>query len=323
MRTKEEIMKASRLLTALSASAFCLLSASPALGLANRVFVSARSGNNANSCDNIFTPCQTLAGAVLQLNPGGEAIVLDSGGYGAVTVTQAVTIEAPPGVLAFIHPSSGDAITVSAGASDVVVLRGLILNVGPNNGIIVNSVGSLYVESCVVNGFTLRGLAFLGSGALFIKDSIFRNNGNHGVALGGFNGAGSVTASIDHCRFEGNGFGTTFDSGLIIFDHGKGTVRDSVASGNEHGFEAYTIHPGTSAELNVESCVAAGNINRGLSAGGAVGTNGGTLRVSNTTSTDNDNGVITFNGGQALSRQNNTVEGNTTDGAFTGTYTAK
>jgi len=26
--------------------------------------------------------CQTLQGAISQLNPGGEAIVLDSGGYG-------------------------------------------------------------------------------------------------------------------------------------------------------------------------------------------------------------------------------------------------
>src|ERR1035438_945957 len=52
-----------------------------AISLSNRVFVSQRSGNDANACNNILTPCQTFAGAVLQLNPGGEAIVLDSGGY--------------------------------------------------------------------------------------------------------------------------------------------------------------------------------------------------------------------------------------------------
>src|ERR1022692_2511377 len=57
-----------------------------AVVLKNRVFVSQRSGNDANSCDNILTPCQTFAGAVVQLNPGGEAIVLDSGGYGPVTI---------------------------------------------------------------------------------------------------------------------------------------------------------------------------------------------------------------------------------------------
>ena len=90
-------MKALRLCVALSVAVLFIGAASPALALANRVFVSQRSGNNANSCDNILTPCQTFAGAVLQLNPGGEAIVLDSGGYGTVTITQAVTIEAPPG----------------------------------------------------------------------------------------------------------------------------------------------------------------------------------------------------------------------------------
>ncbi len=59
-----------------------LAAASPALALANRVFVSARSSNNANSCDNLNTPCQAFAGAVTQLNPDREVIVLDSGAYG-------------------------------------------------------------------------------------------------------------------------------------------------------------------------------------------------------------------------------------------------
>src|ERR1700687_5869016 len=129
-------MKALRLCLALSLVALFIAAASPALGLANRVFVSARSGNNANSCDNILTPCQTFAGAVVQLNPGGEAIVLQSGGYGRVTITQSLTIEAPPGVTAFIHPPSGDAIAINAGSS-TVTLRGLTLNVGTNSGITV------------------------------------------------------------------------------------------------------------------------------------------------------------------------------------------
>ena len=122
-------MKAYRLLAGLCASALSVLASSPALGLANRVFVSARSGNNANSCDNITTPCQTFAGAVAPAQPDGEVIVLDSGGYGPVTITQGVTIEAPAGVTAFIHPPSGDAITVNAGSA-TVTLRGLTLNVG-------------------------------------------------------------------------------------------------------------------------------------------------------------------------------------------------
>src|SRR5664279_799504 len=160
-------MNARRFFACLCASILSIGAASPALALANRVFVSARSGNNLNACDNISTPCQTFAGAVTQLNPNGEVIVLDSGGYGPVTITQGVTIEAPAGVTAFIHPPSGDAITVNAGAANVT-LRGLTLNVG-TNGITVNSVGTLNVENCFITGFSGRGIRMLSGGRLNVK----------------------------------------------------------------------------------------------------------------------------------------------------------
>jgi len=187
--------------TTLALFCACLIP-STAEALANRVFVSARSGNNANACDNIATPCQTFAGAVLQLNPGGEAIVLDSGGYGPVTITQSLTIEAPPGVLAFIHPPAGDAITINAGAGDVVVLRGLVLNGGTGSvGIIVNTAGKVYIENCVISGFggvTGSGIFVGAAGSkTFVKDTISRQNGDGAVFANG-------RASIDHCRFEGN-----------------------------------------------------------------------------------------------------------------------
>jgi hypothetical protein len=175
--------------------------ASSLFGLANRVFVSARSGNNANSCDNVLTPCQTFAGAVAQLNPGGEAIVLDSGGYGAVTITKALTIEAPAGVTAFVHPSSGDAITISAGASDTVTLRGLVLNVGTGNGITVNTVGSLFVEDCSITGFSSYGVQMAGPGNLNMKNTSVKGS-FVGVEIG--NAFGAVIASLDHCHLDGN-----------------------------------------------------------------------------------------------------------------------
>src|SRR5450756_526187 len=161
-------MKTRRLFAGLCVSVLSIGAASPALALANRVFVSARSGNNLNSCDNVNTPCQTFAGAVTQLNPDGEVIVLDSGGYGPVTITQGVTIEAPAGVTAFIHPPSGDAITVNAGAG-TVTLRGLVLNVGTNNGITVNSVGTLNVENCFITGFSGTGILLNSAARLNVK----------------------------------------------------------------------------------------------------------------------------------------------------------
>ncbi len=280
-----------------------------AWALANRVFVSARTGNDANACASILTPCQTFAGAVLQLNPGAEAIVLDSGGYGAVTITQAVTIEAPPGVLAFIHPSSGDGITINAGASDTVVLRGLVLNVGAGNGITVNAVGVLHVENCVISGF-VNGLQFQAGGQLFVKDTIARNNGLDGIAIVSL--AGTPKASLDRCRLEGNG------SGLAVA-RGSATIRDSVASGNLVGLVADSS--GSSVDLNIENCLVANNTG---ASGGIVSSHATTtVRVSDTTVTDNVVGVAQLSGGAMLSRSNNTVEGNGTDGTFTGTYIPK
>ena len=60
-------------------------------------------GNDVNNCASILTPCQTLAGAAAQVAVGGEVIILNSGDYGPVTITRALTIEAPPGVLGFIQ----------------------------------------------------------------------------------------------------------------------------------------------------------------------------------------------------------------------------
>jgi hypothetical protein len=302
-------MKTLRVFPVLCVAVLFTVAASPALALTNRVFVSARSGNNLNACDNITTPCQTFAGAVAQLNPGGEALVLDSGGYGPVTITQSVTIAAPPGVLAFIHPPSGDAITVNAPGA-TVVLRGLTINgTGvTSSGIYVPSVSVLHVESCVIAGFagSGKGIFFASAGELFVKDTVVRGNGNTGVFVAP--SSGTARASLDHCRLEQNG-----SCGLDAFSSASVTVRDSVASGNTgRGMLAEF-----GGELNAEGCLVATN-GTGLESDGASSI----LRASNCVVTDNGTGLVTSAGGALVSRSNNTVQGNTTKGTFTTTYSA-
>jgi hypothetical protein len=89
-------------------------------------------------------------------NLGGEVIVLDSAGYGTIlNLTGSISIIAPQGVYAGISVFSGDGITINAGASDTVILRGLTVgNEGSTgNGIVFNSGGTLHIEDCVVSGF--------------------------------------------------------------------------------------------------------------------------------------------------------------------------
>jgi hypothetical protein len=306
-------MKAHRLLTSLCLSVLCLAVASPVFGLVNRVFVSARSGNDANSCGNILTPCQTFAGAVLQLNPGGEAIVLDSGGYGPVTITQSLIIEAPPGVVAFIHPPTGDAVIVNA-AGATVVLRGLSMDgagAGTNNGINVQAVSVLHVENCVITQFAGGNGIFFGSaGQLFVKDTIIRGIGGPGIWVAP--SSGTAQASVDRCRLDQSSFGLVSDN--EFGGTAKATIKDSVASGASN----QGLFATSGGELNAEGCLVANN-NYGLAAPGG----GSTLRASNCTVTDNVVGLDFSGGGSLLSRSNNTVEGNGTDGSFSGTYSAK
>ncbi len=276
--------------------------------LANRVFVSARSGSDINGCDNIATPCQTFAGAVVQLNPGGEAIVLDSGGYGAVTITKALTIEAPPGVLAFIHPSSGVAVTINAGAGDTVVLRGLVLNGGASNGIVVNTVGGLVVEDCSISGFASDGLHMAGAGRLDFKNSDLTGCGGSGVLID--NPTGAVTASIDHCHLDNNGLAGFLSNhaspGSATTTATHTTANNNVQYGWNCGFGGSGIDI-----LNLEFCSGSGNSGVGLQTSSPNPSSA--VRYSNCVFSNNGLagvGRVIGQAGVAESRGNNSVAGN-------------
>ena len=88
---------------------------SVASGSAQRSFVSANHGNDANPCT-VTLPCRNFAAAIAQTVAGGEVIVLDSGGYGPVTIGQSVSIIAPAGIYAGITATSGNAIIQTCGA---------------------------------------------------------------------------------------------------------------------------------------------------------------------------------------------------------------
>jgi hypothetical protein len=64
--------------------------------LSNRTFVSGNGSDN-SPCS-LTAPCRSVAGAIAQTSPGGEIAVLDTAGYGAVTITQAVSIINEEGV---------------------------------------------------------------------------------------------------------------------------------------------------------------------------------------------------------------------------------
>lgn len=302
-----------------------VLSSLPAAAQSNRVFVSALTGSDANSCNNIGTPCLTFQGAVNQVAAGGSVIVLTTGGYGAVTIDKALTIDAPTGVIAFIHPASGSAITVNAGTADVVILRGLSLNVGTGHGIVFSAGGVLQVERCVINGFSLYAINHRGPGLLIVKDTTIRNSYiaiNVGTEL---TPSGISRATIERTRLKSNHFG------VYAYPSTSITIRASNISGNsdlpgsgaQYGLLVESYRAGETAEMNVEDCVVAHNW---TGIGSSAGTGGTAIvRISNSTIVYNTVGLRQVASGSLISRTNNTLEANTaadTNGTIT-SYSAK
>src|SRR5438309_4740618 len=94
----------------------------PAYAQATRTWVSGV-GNDANPCSRT-APCKTFAGAISKTAPGGEIDCLDPGGFGALTITKAMTIDCT-GTLGSVLVAGTNGIVVAAGGPDVVILRGI------------------------------------------------------------------------------------------------------------------------------------------------------------------------------------------------------
>jgi hypothetical protein len=266
-------------------------------------------GNDVNPCSRT-APCKTFAGAITKTAAGGEISVLDPGGYGAVTITKAISIVSE-GSHGSILASFTNGVIINAGASDVVVLRGLHINGAGTglNGIRFLAGGSVHVESCTIQGFTGKGIEArpTTAGQLFVSDTVIRNNtGASGGGIAAIPVApGTLAVTLERVQMVRNRFG------LRVEDGARATVRDSVASANNtNGYLA--VSAGAPVTLNVEDSIAADNINNGVNAQGAQAV----IRLSNVTVTGNGTG-LNAGGGAIVSFGNNRVAGNVLDGTPT------
>src|SRR5947209_3629177 len=207
-----------------------LISAVPLIAQSSRTFVSVTGIDNAQ-CGRA-NPCRTFSAALVAVNAGGEVVALDSGGYGAVSISKSVAIIGAPGSHVAITATSGDAISVAILPTETVVLRGLYLTgLGALTGIDFQTGGSLYIENCVVNGFRAYGIDMTaGSASLNIVESVVRLSGffaddGAGIRITPPEGAPS-RVSIQRGRIEQNEFGLHIVNSEVI-------ARDTVAAGNQ------------------------------------------------------------------------------------------
>jgi hypothetical protein len=274
-------------------------------------------GLDTNNCSDENQACATLGRAVSQTSNGGIVHCINEGHFSNATLTQNITV---------------DCSNVVASVSNLVVntpgitVRLVGLQVFGLTGIIFSQGAALYVEKCSFIDATSNGIAFTPSNAakLFVSDSYFTGNGlgNSSLSAGIYVAPASgftAQVAISNSRFENNQFGIIADGnqgGAIV-----GTVSNSVIAGNiGNGITASTATSnGANISLLVDQSQVIGNGNGGLVAGGS---NAGML-VRNTSAIGNGVGVQSNRGGGLFSYLNNSVNGNTNDGAFTGTVGLK
>lgn len=199
-----------------------------------RTFV-ASYGSPANTSFNcsITKPCRAFSEAISVTNPKGEIVVLDSAGYGPVTITKSVSILAPTGIYAGVTVSTGDGITIN-GAGIVVVLRGLSINgQGGVNGITITNADIVHVENCVISNMGDKGIED-DAGLLDAKDTIVRDN------VWGIYVVYSGHANLDRVRVERNATGVAAELGGIV------SMQDSFVTGSSN-IGVVVISPGPGA----------------------------------------------------------------------------
>src|SRR5476649_276751 len=125
-------MRRAALLAIVAGILFPLLASVPANAQATRTWVSGV-GDDVNPCSRT-APCKTFAGAISKTSASGEINCIDPGGFGALTITKAITISCEAGT-AGVLVAGTNAFTISAGANDVIYLKGLDIE-GVGSGLI-------------------------------------------------------------------------------------------------------------------------------------------------------------------------------------------
>jgi hypothetical protein len=267
-------------------------------------------GDDANPCSRT-APCKTFAGAISKTAGGGEIDALDPGGFGALTITKAITIDGGGGQVASVLVSGTNGIVVSAGSNDTVILRNLSINgiASGINGIRFLNGKALHIEHCTISRFTNNGIdVALGSNPGFVYVSDTTSQANGGAGLSAIGNGMYAQVSIDNSHFDNNA------TGVAALDYTRFSIRNSQAGGNtQFGFLAQA-NSGMAVVSIANST--AGNNNVGIQSGG--GSAPSSMRVTGVSLFLNTSGFVVGSNGTISSFGNNYNSGSgTPNGSIT------
>ena len=218
--------------------------ATPQAHAVQRAYVSALVGLDSNTsfnCD-VARPCRFFQAATSVVDPNGEVVVLDSGGYGTVTLTQSIALIAPVGVYAGITVFPGtNGVTINTPGVEAT-LKGITINgMGGTDGVSFTQGAALRIQDCTISNMASNGLNATAPGAkVHVTDTTVRKNAASGIYL-----QGTVAALLQGVRAESNGYGVYARSGPTV------DVRGSTAADNGGG--GFTVEAATAASRMVVS----------------------------------------------------------------------
>ncbi|HVF49689.1 MAG TPA: right-handed parallel beta-helix repeat-containing protein [Pyrinomonadaceae bacterium] len=264
-------------------------------------------GDDVNPCSRT-APCKTFAGAISHTAKDGEISVLDPGGFGTITITKSIYINGTHGqgygsILAALTTGVTVNITDAADVRKTVRLRSLDINGASTgtNGISYIAGSNVFVEDCVIDGFTGNGsttgigirMALGTSGDLFIKDSVVRNTitGMRVTTTSGF-----AVATVTNTKFENN------TTGVEVTTNGFATIHNSVSSQNSGD----GIKASGNGVINVSNSTMAHNAGAGLNASAS----GSTIRAASNSIFANGTGMTIAVGGIISSDNQNRLSAN-------------
>ena len=292
-------------------AALLLCALAPAAVAIPRTFV-ASFGSDANPCS-LAQPCRGFTVALAATDPSGEIVVLDSAGYGTVTIGKSVSIIVPAGIYAGVSVNSGDGITVN-GAGINVVLRGLSINgQGGTHGIRFVQGSRLNVVGCQIVGMDGNGLRVEAAGTVLVSRTAIRRSGQAGVFVGA---AANVTVAQSRVQ-SSSGDGIAMSSGAA------GNVARTLVSDNGlFGITAVQTTAGTTRIAVDDAVVTDNDAGTGVYAEAAGASANARIDLTNSLVTRNFNGLFAFSssgGNAAMSATSNDIVENLKVGITTAT----
>jgi hypothetical protein len=288
-----------------SIAVILMASAAPAFAQATRTWVSGV-GDDVNPCSRT-APCKTFAGAISKTAVNGEINAIDSGGFGAITITKSITIDGT-GVQASILAAGTTGVIVN-GAGITVNLRNISIDGAGStvgNGVRVVNAGAVNIDHVAIENFAGsppsagRAIAIETSTPdvrVTVTNSDLYNN--FGIGIHSNPSAGNVILVVDNVRVARGDF-----SSIQLRANTNATINRATLTNSRVG-------AGLTTELSSVTALISNSVLARNAFGVFNGNTGSpTVRLYNDIITGNTTDGLKINAGNVFSYGNNAINGN-------------